>query len=89
MTPKDEPSRLAGVQCDTREEQMTTTNSSKKNEVAGPKQKRCSVVDISGGESKVRCSKKQYCIGTWNVRSMNQGKLDAVKQEMQDGTSTS
>ena len=69
MTPKDEPSRLAGVQCDTREEQMTTTNSSKKNEVAGPKQKRCSVVDVSGGEIKIWCCKKQYCIETWNVRS--------------------
>ena len=35
-----------------------------------------------GAESKVRCCKEQYCIGTWNVRSMNQGKLDVVKQEM-------
>ena len=58
-------------------------------EVAGPKQKRCSVVDISGGESKVQCCKEQYCIGTWNVMSMNQSKLDMFKQEMQDGTSTS
>ena len=40
------------------------------------------VVDMSGGESKVQCCKEQYCIGTWNVRSMNQGKLDVVKQEM-------
>ena len=39
-------------------------------------------MDVSGGESKVRCYNKQYCIGTWNVRSMNQGKLDVVKQEM-------
>ena len=39
-------------------------------------------MDISGGESKVQCYKEQYCIGTWNVRSMNQGKLDVVKQEM-------
>ena len=37
---------------------------------------------ILGGESKVQCCKEQYCIGTWNVRSMIQGKLDAVKQEM-------
>ena len=36
----------------------------------------------SVGESKVQCCKEQYCIGTWNVRSMNQGKLDVVKQEM-------
>jgi len=39
-------------------------------------------VGVSGGESKVRCCNKQYCIGTWNVRSMNQGKLEVVKQEM-------
>ena len=56
--------------------------SSRKNEVAGPKQKQCSVLDMSGGESKVQCCKEQYCIGTLNVRSMNQGKLDMVKQEM-------
>ena len=37
---------------------------------------------MSGGESKVQCYKEKYCIGTWNVRSMNQGKLDMVKQEM-------
>ena len=36
---------------------------------------------MSGGESTVQCCKEQYCIGTWNVRSMNQGKLGAVKQE--------
>ena len=40
------------------------------------------VVDASGDESKTRCCKEQYCIETWNVRSMNQGKLDVVKQEM-------
>ena len=39
-------------------------------------------MDISDSESKVQCCKEQYCIGTWNVRSMIQGKLDAVKQEM-------
>ena len=39
-------------------------------------------MDVSGGESKVRCCKEQYCIGTWNVRSMNQNKLEVVKQEM-------
>ena len=39
-------------------------------------------MDVSGGESKVRSWKEQYCIGTWNVRSMNQGKLDMVKQDM-------
>ena len=51
-------------------------------EEAGTKQKWCSVVDVSGGETKVQCCKEQYCTGTWNVRSMNQGKLDVVKQEM-------
>ena len=44
--------------------------------------KRCSVVDVSGGESKIQRCKEQYCLGTWNVRSMNQGILDVVKQEM-------
>ena len=39
-------------------------------------------MDISGGESQVRCCKEQYCIGTWNVSAMNQGKLEVVKQEM-------
>ena len=46
-----------------------------------PKQKQYPVVDVTGGKSKVRCYKKQYSIGTWNVRSMNQGKLKVVKQE--------
>lgn len=49
---------------------------------AGLKSKGCSAVDASGGERKIKCYKEQYCIGTWNVRSMNQGKLDVVKQEM-------
>ena len=39
-------------------------------------------MDVIGDGSKVRCYKEQYCIGTWNVRSMNQGKLEAVEQEM-------
>ena len=38
-------------------------------------------MDVSGGESNVQCCNKQYCIGTWNVRSMNQGKLEVVRQE--------
>ena len=46
-----------------------------------PKQKQCPVVDVTGDGSRVQCCKEQYCIGTWNVRSMNQGKLE-VKQEM-------
>ena len=39
-------------------------------------------MDVTGDRSKTRCCKEQYCIGTWNVRSMNQGKLEVVKQEM-------
>ena len=47
-----------------------------------PKQKQYPVVDVTGDRSKVGCCKEQYCIGTWNVRSKNQGKLEVVKQEM-------
>ena len=47
-----------------------------------PKQKQCPVVDMTGDGSKVQCCNEQYCIGTWNVMSMNQGKLEVVKQEM-------
>ena len=47
-----------------------------------PKQKQHPAVDVTGGGSKALCCKEQYCIGTWNVRSMNQGKLEVVKQEM-------
>ena len=53
---------------------------SRKNEGMEPKQH--PVMEVSGDRSKVRCCKEQYCIGTWNVRSMNQGKLELVKQEM-------
>ena len=47
-----------------------------------PKQKQQPAVDATGDGSKVQCCKEQYCIGTWNVRSMNQGKLEVIKQEM-------
>ena len=57
----------------------------RKNEEDGPKQKWCSGIDMSGGESKVQWCKEQYCKGTWNVRSMNQSKLDVVKQEIARG----
>ena len=57
-------------------------NNSRKNEEMEPKQKQHLAVDVTGGGSKVQCCKEQYCIGTWNVRSMNQGKLEVVKQEM-------
>ena len=47
-----------------------------------PKQKQHQIVDMTGDGSKAQCCKEQYFIGTWNVRSMNQGKLEVVKQEM-------
>ena len=57
-------------------------NSSRRNEKAKQKWKHHPVVDVSGGESKSNAVKNKYCIGTWNVKSMNQGKLEVVKQEM-------
>ena len=57
-------------------------NNSRKNEGMEPKQKQYPVVNVTGDRSKVWCCKEQYCIGTWNVRSMNQGKLEVVKQEI-------
>ena len=74
MALKDKPPGSVGVQYATGEEQK---NSSRRNEEAEPNQKRSPVVDMSGGESK-----EQYCIGTWNVRSMNQGELEVDKEEM-------
>ena len=76
---KDELFRSVGAQYATGEEWR---NNSRKNEEKEPKRKQCPVVDVTGDGSKVRCCKEQYCIGTWNVRSMNQGKLEIVKQEM-------
>ena len=55
---------------------------SRKNKGMEPKQKQYPVVDVTGNRSKVGCCKEQYCIRTWNGRSMNQGKLEEVKQEM-------
>ena len=57
-------------------------NNSRKNEEMEPKQKQYPVVDMTADDSKGRCYKEQYCIGTWNGRSVNQGKLEVVKQEM-------
>ena len=57
-------------------------NNSRKNEGMEPKQKQHPAVDMTGDRSKVWCCNEQYCIGTWNIRSMNQGKLQVVKQEM-------
>ena len=79
MTLKDELPKSVGAQYTTGEKQR---NSSRRNEEAGPKRKQRPVVDVSGGESKVQCCKEQYCVGTQNVRSMNQGKLEVVKQEI-------
>ena len=78
-TLKDELPRSVGAQYAIGDQWR---NNSRKNEGMTPKQKQHSVVDGTGDGSKVRCYKKQYCIGTWNVRSMNQGKLEVVKQEM-------
>ena len=78
-TLKDELPRSVGAQYATREEWR---NNSRKSEETEPKQKQHPAVDVTGDGSKVRCYKEQYCIGTWNVRSTNQGKVEAVKQEM-------
>ena len=56
-------------------------NNSRKNEDMEPKQKRHPVMDVTGDRSKVLCCKEKYCTGTWNVRPMNHGKLEVVKQE--------
>ena len=79
MTLKDELLRSAGAQYATGEEWRSN---SRKNEETEPKRKQCPVVAVTGDGSKVQCCKEQYCVGTWNVRSMNQDKLDVVKQEM-------
>ena len=78
-TLKDELPRSVGAQYATGD---PWRNNSRKNEETEPKQKQHLVVDGTGDGSKVQCCKEQYCIGTWNVRSMNQGKLEMVKQEM-------
>ena len=57
-------------------------NNSRKNEGMEPKQNQYPAVDVTGDRSKVQCCKEQYFIGTWNVRTMNQDKLEVVKQEM-------
>ena len=82
MTLKDELPRLLGAQYSTGEERR---NSSWRSEEAEPMWKQRPVVDVSGDKSKVWCYKEQYCIRIWNVISMNQGKLEVVKQEMARG----
>ena len=76
---KGECSRSVGVQYATGDQWR---NNSRKNEGMEPKQKQYPVVDVTDDRSKIQCCKEQYCIGIWNVRSMNQGKLEVVKQEM-------
>ena len=78
-TLKDELPRSVGAQYATGGQRR---NNSRKNEETEPKQKQHPVVDVTCDRSKVQSCKEQYCIGTWNVRSMNQGKLEVVKQEM-------
>ena len=78
-TLKEELPRLVGAQYATGDQWR---NNSRKNEGMEPKQKQHPVVNGTGDGSRVQCCKEQCCIGTWNVRSMNQGKLEGVKQEM-------
>ena len=75
---KEELSRSVGAQYATGDQWR---NNSRKSEME-PKQKQYPVVGVTGDRSKVRCCKEQYCTGIWNVRSMNQGKLEVVKQVM-------
>ena len=76
---KEELPRSVGAQYATGDQWR---NNSRKNKGLEPKQKEYPAVDVTGDRSKVWCCKEQYCIGAWNVRSMNQGKLEVVKQEM-------
>ena len=78
-TLKDELPRSVSAQYATGDQWR---NNSRKNEGREPKQKQYPAVDVTGDRSKVQCCKEQYCIGTGNVRSMNQSKLEVVKQEM-------
>ena len=78
-TLKDELPRWVGAQYVSGDQWR---NNSRKNEKTEPKQKQHPVVEVTGDGSKVQCCKEQYCIGNWNVRSLNLGKLEVVKQEM-------
>ena len=77
---KEELPRSVGAQYATEDQWR---NNSRKNEGMHAKQKQYPVVDGTGDRNKVQCCKEQYCIGTWNSRSKNQGKLEVVKQEME------
>ena len=76
---KEELPRSAGAQYATGDQWR---NNSRKDEGMEPKQKQYPVVDATGDRSKVQCCKEQCCIGTWNVRSKDQGKLEVIKQDM-------
>ena len=76
-TLKDELLRSVGAQYATGDQWR---NNSRKNEGMEPEQKQHPVVNGTGDRSNVQCCKEQYCRGTWNVRSMSQGKLEVVKQ---------
>ena len=76
---KEELPRSVGAQYATGDQWR---NNSRKNEGMESKQKQHPVVNGTGDRSKIRCCKEQYCIETWNVRSMNLGKLEVLKQEM-------
>ena len=78
-TLKDELPRSVGTQYATGDQRR---NNYRKNEEMAPKRKQHPLVDVTGDGSKVQCCKEQYFTWTWNVRSMNQGKLEVVKQEM-------
>ena len=78
-TLKDELPKLVGAQYGTAD---WWRNNSRKNEEMEPKQKQHTVVYVTDDGNKVWCCQQQHCIGTWNIRSMNQGKLEVLKQEM-------
>ena len=78
-TLKDELPRSVGAQYATGDKWR---DNSRKNEETEPKQNQHPVVDVTGDGSQVQCCKEQYCIGTWNIRSKNQGKLKVVNQEV-------
>ena len=75
---KEELPRSVGAQYATGDQWR---NNSRKKERMEPNQKQYPVVDVTGDRSKVQCCKEQYCIGSWNVRSMNQGTLEVVKRD--------
>ena len=80
-TLKDELPRSVGAQYAAGDQWR---NNSRKNEEKEPKQQQHPIVDVTGDGSKVRCYKEQYCIGTWNVKSVKQGKLEVAIRGWQE-----